>query len=107
MSNDATNSTTLSQELLRPVWQAISEELQSRGDSDIQAGLGWFSDEDGKAVARAAIIAWKPEQACREAWRSGYQAAVDTLRELKGEFRSADTKAVVETLANMLQSAKP
>lgn len=39
------------------VWQAISDELHKRGDTDIRAGLGWFKDEDGLAVARAALEA--------------------------------------------------
>lgn len=44
-------------EHLMRVWLAISDELHKRGDSDIRAGLGWFQEVDGLAVAKAALEA--------------------------------------------------
>lgn len=42
----------------RRVWDALEHELHKRGDTDIQAGLAWISDEDKREVARAVIDAY-------------------------------------------------
>lgn len=41
----------------RKVWEAIEHVLRHEGDSDIQAGLGWFSEDAAQKVAQAAIAA--------------------------------------------------
>lgn len=41
------------------VWAAIEQQLRAHGDTDIQAGLGWLSDDQKQAVAQAAILAAK------------------------------------------------
>ena len=49
-----------------------------------------------------AIIA-----ACREAWRRGYQQAIDSMRELAASLDSDDTKESVEVLCSLLEKMKP
>jgi hypothetical protein len=51
---------------------------------------------------REAILA-----ACREAWRRGYQQAIDSTRELAASLDSDDTRESVEVLCSLLEKMKP
>jgi hypothetical protein len=46
-------------EMVDRVKQAIMDDLRELGDADVKAGLGWLTDEQRNAVARAAITAMR------------------------------------------------
>lgn len=82
-------------EMVERVWKSISDSLRKYGDADIKAGLGWLTDEQEKAISRAAIAAMRePPPAMLEAGRRGFSRTVSWDRDAALTWRDMIDEAL-------------